>query len=256
MDQWFGHQEPAGESCHPEKAYTLVMRRTVPSLATLDQLEGAFGQQWFNGAKSICDPRYNRGAEPLPLWTLTLWRVLHKLISSQQNWREAYQHVSYWIKSPAVAKEFSTTKSVFGSCGWNAEIIHGGTEFTTAKFAQLLQNCQLCDDITQVMTHQLQSRLAKEDQCREHLLAASRFYMVLEVLTRPKYKNLDNIPLSLRVVEEAVQRNPNLKLWFPVLHRQHEVAVCIDFQARTLAYGELIQVAIHKAWYNNLHGNR
>ena len=94
MGQWFGHQELAGESCNPKKAYTLVMQRMVPSLATLDQLEGAFGQQWFDGAKSIHDPRYNQGRDHLPLWVLMLWRTLHNLIKRQQNWREAYQCVS------------------------------------------------------------------------------------------------------------------------------------------------------------------
>ena len=249
-DQWFGQQEPATD---PEKAYTLVTRRTIPSLATLDQLEGAFGQKWFDGAKSIRDPRYNQGRDQLPLWVLTLWRTLHNLIKDQQNWREAYQYVSNWTKSPVVATKFPTPESVFGSRGWNADVMHGGFVFTTVKFAQLLQNRQLCDDITQVMTHRLQSRLETQgDKGRGHLIVASRFYLVLEALTRPKFKNSEKLPLSLAAVEEAVQQNPDLKLWFPVLHRQHEVAVCIDFKARTLVYGDC-PLTLR---YCYLHGNR
>ena len=91
------------------------------------------------------------------------------------------------------------------------------------------------------MTNRLQSRLETlGDNGHGHCLAASRFYMVLEALTKPRYKNSERLPLSLVAVEEAVKKNPDLKLWFLVLHRQHEVAVCIDFKAHTLAYSKLM----------------
>lgn len=256
LEQWFSTETPSNKN--GTDIYAVISRRSIPSLATLDQLEGAFGQKWFDGAQSICDPRYNRGSEKFPLWVLELWKAIRRLKRAQDDWRDAFACVSHWIKQPSVFERFPTAESVFGSCGWASEVHHGGTEFVAWKFTQLLQNAQLNDDITQAMTYQLQCRLADNDeQSQKHFIAASRFYQVLNIAsTRQKYKNGSQLPSSLRFMEQAIQNNPKLKVWFAVLHRNHEVAICIDFEKRTIAYGKqniykrrvITDVRRHNTW--------
>lgn len=95
--------------------------------------------------------------------------------------------VSTWVKGRLTSVHFQTVESVFGSGGWDSYIEHGRFDFTSSKFTQLLQKCQLCNDITQVMTHHLKTRLSKQ-QGAEHYIAPSHFYMVLK---KASQKNLD-----------------------------------------------------------------
>ncbi|KAJ7587623.1 hypothetical protein C8J56DRAFT_1081916 [Mycena floridula] len=73
-----------------------------------------------------------------------------------------------------------------------------------------------------------------------HILGASRFYTVLAVAAKPNrnLKKFDNLPSTLQNIEQEVISKPKLKLWFSALHSQHEVALCIDFGKKTIAYGK------------------
>jgi hypothetical protein len=184
------------------------------------------------------DPRYNRGKERLPLWALTLWKRLINITKQQEEWRDAYRFVLAAIKTPVVQEYYTSVESVFRKRGWNEDVRHGGNVFGSHKFAQLLRQVQLCDDITQTMIHTLQTRLQREQNTHpHHRIAASRFYTVLRMVSERKKLNKKDLPTSLKVVEDAVKSDPNIILWFPVLHRGHEVAICVDFGRETVSYG-------------------
>jgi hypothetical protein len=62
----------------PNQNVTCLKTRPVPPKEWLDQLEKEFGPAWFKGARLIVDPCYKSSC--LPLWVLTFWREMKKVI--------------------------------------------------------------------------------------------------------------------------------------------------------------------------------
>lgn len=233
-DAWFSRNSPTTSTT---EAWDIISRRPIPSRAILDSLDNAFGQQWFNGAKSIVDPRY-KNTFRLPLWVLGLWRRISTIVGIQAEWINCKVFVEKAIRDPIVSSHYPTVASVLGARAWNTEVAYGGNAFPTHKFGLLLQDRQLCDDIAQSMVAFLQHRLTEnEDLQAQHCLAASRFYKVLEVAAKGNRYSDGRLPSSLKYVEDLIRINPSLKLWIPVLHRSHEVAVLVNFQTKTIEYG-------------------
>lgn len=234
---WFSRQSPMG-STH-DITLNMVTRRTVPSKHVLLEIERALGQEWFDGCKSIVDPRYNQGTERLPFWILSLWRRFASMAEKQSDWKEA---VDFWAKE--IVEEWGT---VLGGVGWNSKLQYGGFVFTTHRFAQLLSRRQLCDDVTQVMIDHLRDRLEKtSEKSSQHIIAPSRFYLSLEALANQTQHNKGKIPSPLMAVENMVKNEGRTHLWYPVLHSSHEVAIRINFKQRTIAYGKQLSKKINK----------
>jgi len=236
MQAWFSCKEPSAVS-HKD-TFKNVMQRTIPSRDFINKLDQELGQQWLDGKRSIVDPRYNHVR--YPLWVLTIWREISLLINKQKDWREAYTFIAQAIKGDVlVSQVYPDVESFLGSRGWNSEIKHGGFKFTSYTFAQLLCKQQLCDDVTQAMISVLQQRL-KDSQERypHHVIAASRFYMVLRIAAEKKRLKKNKLPSTLKATEDQVHQDPDMVLWFPVLHSGHEVAVRVDFRLKEIHYGE------------------
>ena len=86
----------------------------------------------------------------------------------------------------------------------------------------------------------LQQWLKKsQDQYPHHVIAASRFYTVLQIAADKKRLNKNKLPSTLKATEDQVRQDPDMVLWFPVLHSGHEVAICVDFRRKEIRYGEL-----------------
>lgn len=69
IDVWFNREPP---NISMDLDNTLI-RRSIPSHDFLKQLEVAFGQAWFDGAKSVVDQQFN-GKDRLPLWIISNWK--------------------------------------------------------------------------------------------------------------------------------------------------------------------------------------
>ena len=63
-----------------------LKHRSVPNEDFLQELDSAFGQAWFDGARSIIDQRCNDAKERLPLWILTYWKKSTHAIRAQAAW--------------------------------------------------------------------------------------------------------------------------------------------------------------------------
>lgn len=77
--QWFSKVAPSHNVAS-------LMTRPIPPQNVLNNLDEAFGQQWFDGAQSVRDPQFNDGAEHVPLWTLTLWKDSVRIFRTQAMW--------------------------------------------------------------------------------------------------------------------------------------------------------------------------
>lgn len=237
---WFSADPP---DISEEQCIGMLFRRPIPSADLLRELKEIYGQMWLDGTKSISDPRYNRGKDRFPLWALELWRQLAVIVNDKTHWAEAHETLRQLVFSnPAVSERFKTTASVFGQRTWNGDFLIGRFTFSTSTFSALLQRSMINDDVAQAMTQVLQTRLETNAIIRKaHYIAASRFSSVLRVaVERKKLKDSENLPRSLQDVEDLVEANPNIHVWFPALLNSHEVAICVDFGKRTLAYGTLV----------------
>jgi hypothetical protein len=63
-----------------------LMSRPIPQKEFLSRLEEEAGQAWFDGCKSLLDPRYNDGSDRFPLWVLTFWKEMAELWDARWKW--------------------------------------------------------------------------------------------------------------------------------------------------------------------------
>ncbi|KAL0562918.1 hypothetical protein V5O48_019160, partial [Marasmius crinis-equi] len=240
--KWFCSEAPSS-TLDGALIFDIVSKKSIPPTNTLTTLRDAIGQEWLDGAKLVIDPRF-KSRRPLPLWVVTLWRMLADIKDKQETWKDAQHFVAMEVSKRNVHPHYPTVESVLGDVPWNGEVQSGTFMFPTHRFSQLLRPDQLCDDITQAMTAVLQEQCKGDDGShRGNMIAASRFYSAIQVaVERNRLGDGKKLPQLLKAVEDATSRNPKLKLWFPVLYRSHEIVVCVDFGKNVVIYGDSIAV--------------
>ncbi len=80
--KWFSHHKPIIN-------LDLLLTRSVPKTDFVAKLEESVGQEWLDGARSVVDPRFNDGADYLPLWIISFWRYVICVGEFQMLWRKA-----------------------------------------------------------------------------------------------------------------------------------------------------------------------
>lgn len=225
-DEWFSTD---ASLTSPE---VLLGRRPIPPASVLKNLDEAAGQMWLDGADSIVDPRFNNGAERFPLWVLSLWKEVEKMIQHQKLWRQSV----CWLGS--ITHPMDTVlqvKSLVGRLPWNHPLSSGGE--TTLKFAGFLGVSWLSDEQINMMVNVLQSRLDTEEHTECTLIEPLAFSWELRSVGKG-WKELESSPYLLRLarrVEDGVTT-----IWFPMnVGEVHWIAGKVDFENHTFAYGEL-----------------
>lgn len=71
-----------------------ILTRSVPSDKLVEALDSALGQAWFDGAKSVVDPRYNNGNDRLPLWVIGFWKQTTMNSKTKEEWEKTMQWLS------------------------------------------------------------------------------------------------------------------------------------------------------------------
>lgn len=243
-DRWFSNEPPM--SYTPDQLWNnFLVGRSIPSRKILQNLDESFGQRWLNGAQSIIDARYNKGADRLPLYMLGIWSKIRSFLDIQEELQSSYLSVTQAMISTRISNKFIDVTSFFAGLRWGGEVAMDDSGFRKVsrvhEYVCLLQDRMLPPIVTEAMVAQLRRRLEDDPAKRgAHYIAASIFYALFD-------KDINDDRLSGRrkfasfaAIEEKVKKNPNLCVWFPVLHNQHEVTVCIDFGASTISYGEHI----------------
>ncbi|KAF9065526.1 hypothetical protein BDP27DRAFT_1424723 [Rhodocollybia butyracea] len=192
-----------------EDCFHIVTHCSIPSQEVLEMLKDDTGQQWLDGAKSIVDPRYNKGRDLLPFMVLQLWKELARMYKAQKEWKESYKNVQKAIQDENVSMYFLSPGAVFDQHGWDMELWLGQWTFTTLSFTRLLRPVMIDDDTTQAMNHILNVWLAESDFLKtKHYLAPSRFALVLCAAVEKRFQKL---PRTLREVEAVVAKSPGVK---------------------------------------------
>ena len=153
ISRWFSKVAPSTYDV------AILMARPIPPQSVLVDLDKSFGQQWFDGAQSICDPRFNNGTERLPLWVLTLWKELARIVGAQAVWRKSEE----WLNREARhggegAASMKTAIMLLTSIRWDAPVSALGSSTTTAEFSRLLRTEWISDELLNMMMEDLSFR--------------------------------------------------------------------------------------------------
>ncbi|KAK7434747.1 hypothetical protein VKT23_020025 [Stygiomarasmius scandens] len=111
---WFSTHEP---TVSEDKCWSLIWNRSIPPQTVLNDLEAAFGQNWFDGAQSLVDPRYQKTTYYLPLYVLSLWKDISNYRQIQQTWKESITAARRTVDDPSVSNFYPMLDSVISSMG-------------------------------------------------------------------------------------------------------------------------------------------
>jgi hypothetical protein len=227
VSQWF--------SCDPpHHDVTCLTSRTIPPACFVQKLEDAFGQAWFDGATSISDQRFNGGQDRLPLWVLTYWKEMGKVVKAHRSWMACRKWLEAESKDPSLSRE---CEDLFRTLGWNSPLRHHKISVTTHSLADLLSHNCLSEDIMELMVSDIQRRLEQHPTLKSTtIMAPSQFYQVFEKISKGK-----NLPRTLLVTEDLVKKEGRELLLIPVFVKvggNHQIMAYIDFKKRVIGYGE------------------
>lgn len=231
ISKWFSRDAPKDN-------VSKIKSRSIPPQALLIELRGDSQQAWLDGARSIVDPRFNKGAERFPLWIITYWITTGDIIRAQTNWMRAREWIEDQSQASIFPDDFTTSTEIFGSIGWNSPHRLAKLTFSTQKFCQLLSNHWLCDDIMELLVDDLQTRL-KNDPVRAEktIIAPSTFYRIFAPAQERGYHN-DMLPRCLKRIEHLINNKGVQYLYIPVLvNKNHEIAVYVDFVKKRCGWG-------------------
>ncbi|KAJ3833288.1 hypothetical protein F5878DRAFT_700127 [Lentinula raphanica] len=233
--KWFSKEPPTPRS--EGELWKLLYTRPLPTSSEIQTLYTTFGQEWLDGAQSLCDPRINSGKDRLPLWFLTVWHDVLGFVDTQSDLEKAWRAGQELVTLPDVMEEFPTVESIFRDVKWNEVFTHGGVKIKAYEFAPLLRKVMLSSLVTQGMISYLQDRLHRDTvNSKKHYICGSGFAGFIAVAeTRNKLHGR-----CLQDIENAVRRHQDLQIWVPVLREQHEVVIKIDFGAKTIGYGDTL----------------
>lgn len=167
---WFSHNAPATDP-------TCLLTRPIPNANFLKSLENVIAQQaWFDGSKSIADPRYNDGRDRLPLWSITFWRSMSVIVSRQSAWKRSY----LWLEQQRDSKTHNEeTKSeveqainILSSLRWDSRLLYLRGTVTTVLLPVLLGRDWLSDDHVNIMMEELTKDVNKDEALKDKIVIA------------------------------------------------------------------------------------
>ena len=223
--EWFS-------SSMPLTSPTVLLARPVPSEKVLKKLNKAIGQMWFDGASSIVDPRFNNGAERFPLWVLSLWNDMQKVVGDQKRWQSSVR----WLELATHPKDIvAQVKHLIKRLPWNKPLRSTGA--TTLEFAGFLGVSWLLDTQINLMVNVLQNRMKTEEHTKGVLIEPLTLSWELISVGKGWTEPLTSSYLSR--LANQVQAGITT-IWFPInVNNNHWIVGRVDFKNHTFTFGEL-----------------
>ncbi|KAF9034205.1 hypothetical protein BDZ89DRAFT_1111113 [Hymenopellis radicata] len=243
---WFSTDAPITD-------VSVLMRRPVPSDDYLTKLDRAFGQKWFDGAKSIVDPRYNDGRERFPLWVLAFWREMNQVAKKQRQWRESLQYLDCLKKkcsdetARAMLDAVTRVELRLEDIGWNQPLAYTSTTVTTLDLAVLLSSEWLSDDHINMMTEYLTNELRKKPPIRDGkaakiIIAAVEFGNAIQSCVGEGRYTKDTGGGILERYENLILSEDIDELYIPFhVHGNHWIAGYVDFVRCRIGIGDSLR---------------
>ncbi|KAJ6632173.1 hypothetical protein B0H10DRAFT_2206574 [Mycena sp. CBHHK59/15] len=232
-DIWFSDEEPTGD-------VEILTIRSIPSQQFLTYLTAHVGQAWFDGAKSIVDPRFNDGRDRFLLWVLTFWKDMARVSQDQIMWGKSRD----WLKTELEKKDIlevdrdalMAALALLEVLGWNTKI---GKSWTNFNLASILSWRWLSDDHIDMMMADLATRAAADPDLAGTVVIVPLHFSraIIEGAKKRSYKKKD-APLLARY-EEHIKSTKPAKLYFPLhVNGNHWIAGVVDFKKELIGTGD------------------
>ncbi|KAJ7292486.1 hypothetical protein C8J57DRAFT_1456964 [Mycena rebaudengoi] len=232
---WFSTEAPTTN-------VSVLRTRPVPPKEILEALSRKFSQAWFDGTKSICDPRFNDGTDRFPLWTLMWWKDMAKLVEKQAKWKRSIK----WLESERdKSKDVETTGAVNGALemlrtlGWNKPLNYLRGNVTTMDLAELLATVWLRTDHIDIMMEEIAAQVESDPKLSDKVVVASLSFEY-DIKATGKGKSYPKKSSGLlRSYEEEIKEKNKEWLIFPAnFGNKHWVAGIIDFKKKIFGFGD------------------
>jgi hypothetical protein len=207
----------------------VLITRPIPPEKVLETLEKAAEQMRFNGRSSIMDPRFNNGTERFPLWVLSLWREMQRMIVNQKQWKSSV----CWLELATHPEGVTEAKSLIERLPWNKPLHSGGV--STLQFAGFLGASWLSDIQLNTMVRVLQDRMKTEKYTKGSLVELLTLTWELMSIGDGRRELSTSVYLS-RLADGI--RAGTTTTWFPIhVNDCHWIAGRVDFKDHTFAFG-------------------
>ncbi|KAH7905193.1 hypothetical protein BJ138DRAFT_1130617 [Hygrophoropsis aurantiaca] len=224
----------------PNEDITCLRYRKIPPTEWIQALNTAFGQAWFDGAKSLVDWRYGKDSR-LPLWIITYWTEMSIVHKKRRLWLKAHQwvtHMSGHHKTPCLLEADNVVEKM-ATLGWGATLRGVGRGLGVETLVPLLSDDWLDDDIINLAMHHLTERMHLFPTIsKSTIIAPLSFSANLVAATN----NLNVNTVSFRFLQHytAIFKNGQRTiLYFPAhINNNHWIVFCIDFIQKSLRYGD------------------
>ena len=228
---WFNAEPPN------TPMYNSLLRRSIPSPEFLKQIDNAFGQAWFDGAKSVVDQRFNDGKDRLPLWIISYWKEVARCHALCSLWKTSIswlnQEQSRGKTSPDLIQQVHQS---LRKISWNGQMSYCRGVLYTPDLARFLGTAWLSDNHINMMIEELTKDHPKPNTKIADLLQfADQITKVHEKLALPESRRKKT---SLWKYEQEVKEGRLEKLYFPLhINETHWIAGMIDFKNHTFLFG-------------------
>ena len=222
--EWFSNDDP-----HTDPQ--ILLARSIPPRSVLKDLDMAVGQVWLDGSRSIVDPRFDR-TERFPLWVLSLWNKVQKLIQCQNEWRKSVR----WLDSMTHPAEIITqVKGIVETLSWDEPLrSRGATSFDLTGF---LGTPWLSDIQIDVMIETLHERMKAKESVEGVIIRSVVFAQEIVAVARGVKETASGY---LSRLMDRIRRMYVKTLWFPIhVNNSHWIVGRVDFERRAFAFGEL-----------------
>ncbi|KAG0694676.1 hypothetical protein DFH29DRAFT_880554 [Suillus ampliporus] len=229
-------------------------KQPIPPKMFVKRLQAAFYQAIRDGNQSIHDPHYND--ELLPLWVMSLWEQLHEVHTAKEEWKNAtlwlYHEMERWKKSDCymckkMQNDSNNCLRVFHDT-WEQLIVLPYNKLvvgpvamglrTTLELAHFLsEDGWLSEPLVDMMIASTVSRLSKTYQESYILIADTSFSDAIHMV-----KNESYCCGPLKDIEESLKTCTVFLVPFHLPSVQHYVVLHIDFEEKSLCYGNSLNL--------------
>ncbi|KAJ6600652.1 hypothetical protein B0H10DRAFT_2230919 [Mycena sp. CBHHK59/15] len=218
--------------------------RGIPPRSVLDLLRRKFPQAWLDGCQSISDPRFNDGADRLPLWTLTFWEKMAEVAKHQALWKRS----AAWLDTEGAKrngdeetkKSVEAARAVMKTMGWNTPLTCLRGTRSTVDLAAFLSTVWLNSDHIDMMMEDLTARVkADPDLATKVIVAPLAFSETLEGLSGKNIKYTRANASLLHLYETKIKTEGQTTLYFPAhIGGSHWISGNIDFTTKIIGFGD------------------
>ncbi|KAH9896486.1 hypothetical protein C8Q73DRAFT_788843 [Cubamyces lactineus] len=209
--------------------------RPIPPKPFIEKLEQSFGQAWFDGASSVVDSRYKQSR--LPLYVLTYWREMSRVLEKMARWHTASKWLDRYVQKHGHNDMTNKVHTILDNLAWGADLRAYGAATTTDTLAILLSEAWLDDELIDMLTTHLASRVRGRPDLEKCLAVVTLSFQHC-ILAYSGKRPDGPVPTVLLDIKERVNSGIQ-QLYFPAnLENTHWVAFHVDFNARIIQYGD------------------